>query len=91
MSDEPGLSAADVSRLSVCSDCFSARHPFDVAPSHFKSTNVQLDASTNGLVTGVFFGPMFFSASGVSSWFRERYVTEEMLDNHGTLLKSVCC
>ena len=91
MSDEPGLSAADVSRLSACNGCFSAKHPFDVAPSHFKYTTVQRDTSTNGLVTGVFFGPMFFSPSGVSSWFREREVAGEMMDNHGTLLKPVCC
>ena len=39
----PALSAAYLSRLSVCSDCFSAKHPFDVAPSHFKSSNFQRD------------------------------------------------
>ena len=81
MSDEPGLSATDVSRLSVCYDCFSAKHPFDVAPSHFKSTTGHRSV----------FGPFFFLPSGVSSLFRERDVAGKILDNHGTLLKSVCC
>ena len=48
--------------------------------------------SNQPLVTGLFLGHFFFfSPSGVSSLFRERDVAGKMLDNHGTLLKSVCC
>ena len=61
MSDMPGLSGAYLSRLSVCSDCFSDKHPFDVAPSHIRPSNVQRDTSTNGLVTGLFLGLFFFT------------------------------
>ena len=82
MLDEPGLSATDVSRLSVCYDCFSAKHPFDVAPSHFKSTTGHRSV----------FGPFFFFAEWRELLVQgERDVTGEMLGNHGTLLKSVCC
>ena len=91
MSDEPGLSGAYLSRLSVCSDCFSDKHPFDVAPSHIRPSNVQRDTSTNGLVTGLFLGHCFFSPSGESSWLSERDVAGKMSGNHGTLLKSVSC
>ena len=84
MSDRPGLCAADVSRLSVCYDCFSAKHPFDVAPS-MSSATLQRTVWSQVCLWAI------FSASGVSSWFRERDVAGKMLGNHGTLLKSVCC
>ena len=75
---------------SVCSDCFSDKHLFGVARSHFKSTNVQRDTSTNGLVAGLFFGHFFgewrkFLAHGRGT-LQERCWTTTW-----TLLKSVCC
>ena len=90
MSDEPGLSAADVLRLSVCSDCFSDKHLFGVARSH-QTTHFPARHLNERSGRRSVFGPLFFSPSGVSSWLRERDVPGKMLDNHGTLLKSVCC
>ena len=88
MSDEPGLSSGDVSRLSVCSDCFSDKHLFGVARSHqtthFPARHLN-ERSGHRSVFGQLFSP-----SGVSSRLRERDVAGKMLDNHGTLLKSVC-
>ena len=59
MSDEPGLSAADVLRLSLCSDCFSDKHLFGVARSHqtthFPARHLN-ERSGHRSVFGHFFG-----------------------------------